>query len=299
MKIVIHPTVPDHASDLDSGHPLLFEMLRSFTSLAVTLNLSHSVTHLKSTRQTVRRHIAQLEEMKGGPLFEVRDRQYVLTDLGQTVLPDATELLARAKGWATGDAKKINGLQYLKRVEPDGRFFYQQQQPIGRAFSAHGTILQDVLKAWTEAGGDLEHQALRDIRRFTNVFRRADSEWLFTEVGEQSSYVSWYGLNAARSTIGRSLMKLPAGDLFGSLVNEAYASVEASQSARLDHIFTLLPTADNAEVLPACYERLLIGTHFADKSFAMLSMVRRTYHVDIEGVTDEMLKQMPEKFLMD
>jgi len=40
------------------SHAILFELLRSFTTLARTLNLSHAVKELRSTRQTVRRHIA-------------------------------------------------------------------------------------------------------------------------------------------------------------------------------------------------------------------------------------------------
>jgi DNA-binding transcriptional LysR family regulator len=52
-------------------NPLLFEMIRSFSKLAKTLNLSHAVHELSSTRQTVRRHIASLEEIKGENLFEV------------------------------------------------------------------------------------------------------------------------------------------------------------------------------------------------------------------------------------
>ncbi len=60
----------------------MFEMLRSFTTLASTLNLSRAVIALGSTRQTVRRHIQQLEELRGEQLFEVHDRQYVLTEAG-------------------------------------------------------------------------------------------------------------------------------------------------------------------------------------------------------------------------
>jgi len=48
--------------DADRIPPLLYEMVRSFTVLADTLNLSQAVRLLGSTRQTVRRHIAQIEE---------------------------------------------------------------------------------------------------------------------------------------------------------------------------------------------------------------------------------------------
>ena len=68
---------------------LLFEMIRSFVTLAATLNLSHAVKDLGSTRQTVRRHISTLEDAMGVPLFYVDDRRYYLTVAGENALPDA------------------------------------------------------------------------------------------------------------------------------------------------------------------------------------------------------------------
>ena len=50
---------------------ILFELLRSFSTLARTLNLSKAVRELGSTRQTVRRHIYLLEEARGEKLFSV------------------------------------------------------------------------------------------------------------------------------------------------------------------------------------------------------------------------------------
>ena len=58
---------------------VLFEALRSFSTLASTLNLSRAVDALGTTRQTVRRHISLLEEARGEELFALIDRQYVLT----------------------------------------------------------------------------------------------------------------------------------------------------------------------------------------------------------------------------
>ena len=54
---------------------LLFEMIRSFVTLATTLNLSHAVAELGTTRQTLRRHIQQLEEAMNTALFEVDARR--------------------------------------------------------------------------------------------------------------------------------------------------------------------------------------------------------------------------------
>lgn len=280
------------------NYPLLFEILRSFSTLASTLNLSHAVRALGSTRQTVRRHISQLEELKGGALFDVSERQYKLTALGQQVLPEAQNLLAQAEGWIVGQSSMRDGLQYLCQVVDDGWSYYQQQHPIGRAFSSTGDMLPSCLRAWAEAGGDIEHPAMKDVRPKCMIFRRSEGNWVFTEVGEESSFPSWFGWASARSTIGRALGEMPGGRSFDNLVNAAYQEVRQTQSLRLDHCYTWLQNHDFGEPLPIAYERLLLGSRFADGSFALISAVRRTYDVEIHGVTDEMLRHMPEKFVM-
>lgn len=279
-------------------YPLLFEVLRSFTALADSLNLSHAVRELGSTRQTVRRHIAQLEEIKGGPLFLVTDRQYELSDLGRRILPEALDLLTRAEAWVQGKSHLIDGMQYLRHGTDDGWLYFQQQHPLGQVFSSSGEILRDAIRAWSEAGGDIEHEAMQAIRHKAMIFRRSEGNWLFTEVGDESSFTSWFGWATARSAVGRVLGQLPGGDSFDRLVNEAYAEVEQNQSVRLDHCYTTLHNEEFGGMIPICYERLLLGSRFADGSFAMVSVVRRTYDVEIKGVSDEMLRLMPKELLM-
>lgn len=296
------------ASNVDGGtgdiqselrfYPLLFEILRSFTMLASKLNLSHAVKELGSTRQTVRRHISQLEEIKGGSLFVVNDRQYELTSLGRTVLPEAQDLLARANTWVNGDYSLVNGLQYLRNAAPGGWSLYQQQQPIGRVFNSSGSLLHDTMTAWATSGGELEHPAMQEVRPSLMVFRRINDQWLCVELGEECSYVSWFGWASARSSIGRDLGRMPGGSDFGRLVNLAYVEVETNQGVRLDHTFTQVPRETGGPAIPICYERLLLSSRFPDGSFAMISAVRRTYDVEIIGVTDEMLRQMPEDLVM-
>lgn len=279
-------------------HPLLFEMLRSFTTLAAKLNLSHAVRELGSTRQTVRRHISQLEEVKGGALFDVSDRQYALTPLGERILPEALTLLSQAEGWLTGKSRLIDGMQYLHQSTDDGWIYYQQQHPIGRVFTSTGDMLPMCVRAWAEAGGDIEHDAMQSIRPKCMIFRRSEGNWLFTEVGDDSSFVSWFGWTVSRSTIGRPLGQLPGGESFDRLANAAYIEAEQSQSLRLDHCYTILENGEFGKPMPISFERLLMGSRFADGSFAMVSAVRRTYDIEIAGVSPEMLRQMPEECLM-
>ena len=73
-------TKPDPADSSPAMPALLYEMMRSFVALARTLNLSQAVEALGSTRQTVRRHIAQLEQAMGLSLFEVEQRRLSYED---------------------------------------------------------------------------------------------------------------------------------------------------------------------------------------------------------------------------
>lgn len=278
--------------------PILFEMLRSYTVLARHLNLSRAVAELNSTRQTVRRHISQLEAMKGGDLFLLVDRQYHLTDLGRKILPEARDLLARAEGWALGQSSSVNGLQYLQHKEADGWYFYQQQHPLGRLFRSKDDSLGRVLQAWAMSGGELEHEAMEPVRDRLMVFRRDNYQWLCVEIGENSSFTSWFGRAKAQSSIGRSLDVFPGGESFGHLVRLAYLEVETSQGVRLDHTLTGISREEGGEIVPLSYARLLAASRFPDGSFALVSAVMRTHDVELQGVSEELRLGMPEDLIM-
>lgn len=278
--------------------PLLFEMLRSFTMLAKHLNLSRAVSEINSTRQTVRRHIDQLEELKGGPLFYLKDRQYQLTDLGRSVLPEAQDLVARAEGWATGKSSLVNGLQRLEHLQDDGWFLYQQQHPLGKLFQSKHPMLRNVLQAWAASGGELEHESMNAVRADVMVFRRINDEWLCVEIGENSSFMSWFGRATAQSSIGRSMDLFPGGDGFGHLLRLAYLEVETTGGVRLDHTLTRVARVEGGDPVTLSFQRLLAAARFPDGSFAMISAVVRSYDVELQGVDDTTRMGMPEELLM-
>jgi hypothetical protein len=285
-------------SDEVAAPALLFEMMRSFVTLANTLNLTHTVKKLDSTRQTVRRHIAALEHLKGGSLFDVSERRYSLTALGERILPEATELLITSESWVTGHYQLVNGLPHLSYEQEDGWFLYQQQHPLHRAISSKGGLLHRAIKAWANSGGNLGHEDMREIRPVCNVFRRKQEDLIFTEVGAESSFVSWFGPDKADSCIGLSVTQMPGGDSFWYLANAAYWEIEKTHSLRLDHIYTIMPYGADQRLTHACYERLMLGASDPDGSPAIISLVRRTHDIEIFGLGQETFKNMPDELLM-
>lgn len=282
----------------ENHQPLLFEMMRSFTTLAQTLNLSHAVEALGSTRQTVRRHIAQLEEAKGEQLFDVVDRQYRLTEAGQRALPEALDLLARGRSWLMGNVTHINGLQHVRATLSEGRSFWLHQRPLGDIWTCTRPLLRESFRAWAMAGGELESEIMTHVRPFFMVYRDSPNGWICTEIGDESSYVSWSGWAAARSSIGRNMTVLPGGDEFAHLMIEPFEDTEIHQHSRLDHVFTQLQREVDGPYLPICYRRLLLGGRFPDGTFALISVVDRHHGIEIAGLDPALADAMPSEVVM-
>ncbi|MEM8576582.1 MAG: LysR family transcriptional regulator [Pseudomonadota bacterium] len=282
----------------DKKFALLFEMLRSFTVLAHELNLSRAVERLGSTRQTVRRHISLLQEIKGGALFDIQARQYALTPLGKAALPEAIDLLSRADAWARGQISSVDGLQRLAAATEDGWFFHLQQHQLLRVHDSTSPLMGDILNAWATSGGRIETPAFKRMRNHAMIFRKMGDQWLFIEVGEESGFAHWVGLTYARSALGRPMVQLPSGIQLERVVQSSYQSIELTGSARYDHIFTVFPRGDDRTPTPLCYERLLMAIRLPDESLAVMSAARPTYDISIADIDPKELRRMPADLLM-
>lgn len=272
---------------------LLYEMIRSFVALADTLNLSHAVRLLGSTRQTVRRHISLLEELLDKQLFEVSDRKYEITAHGHTLLPEAREILSRSNNWLSGSVVNVNDLQLVSKRIGSHWYFYQQQHGLGDILDGPSPLLRDAFKAWAASGGYLEHDAMKHVRPYFIVYRRAESGWICVEFGEECFYVKWFGSTKARSSIGKPMGKMPGGEDFAALTEQPYREVKSSQGFRLDHIYTAVPREDGGEMIPVSYKRLMLAGRFPDGSFALIGVVEPTRDIRIHGLDVNQIPSFP------
>lgn len=287
-----------HENPSSVNPPLLFEMIRSFTTLAETLNLSHAVTKLNSTRQTVRRHIAQLEAAKGEPLFTLESRQYHLTQAGRDALPEALDLLARGRSWLMGQIRHRNGLEQVFAELPEGRSFWMQQRPMSDLWLQDRKLLKAAFRAWALSDGQLEDEVLNEVRPFFMVYRDSPNGWICIEIGDDSSYVTWSGWASARSSLGRNMNVLPGGDDFAHLMVSPFDDAATHQNTRLDHIFTQLKREPDGPYLPLYYQRLLLPGRFPDGTFALISVVDRHHDVEIIGLDENDRPRMPDDVVM-
>lgn len=278
---------------------LLYEMLKSFASLARTLNLSKTVRALNSTRQTVRRHIAALEEIRGAALFSLEDRQYQLTDAGTRALREAEILIARGEAWLYDDTGHLNELQHIALETEQGFPFYLQQHPLGRLWSDGSALMRFGFQCWAAAEGEIEGPAFQPLRPYLMIFRPLNTDYVCVEVGELSSYATWYGLRWKNSSVGRGAADLPGGPGFANLLVQPFQDILTHEAVRLDHIHTKVKKAEGEEHWPISYQRLLMGCRFPDGSKAIAALIDRTYNIAVRDLPKELAHSMPAHLLMD
>ncbi len=279
--------------------PLLFEQMKSYVSLASTLNLSQTVRDLDSTRQTVRRHIAQLEESMGEALFLVEERRYSLTEAGKRSLREAEELIARGEAWVNNLSGHENGLFYVSAEHEEGFTYYLQQHPLSVMWQAQTNLLPLGLQAWAAARGRIEAPEFQKIRPYLMIFRRLAEDWVCVEVGDKSSFASWYGWEHVRSSVGYGIANLPGGGGFANLLSQPFQDTRVNEGIRLDHIHTRIKNREGTCLVPISYERLLMGCFFPDGSRAIAALINRTHDVTIEGLSDEVAQSMPKELIME
>ncbi len=282
------------------GSPaLLHEMMRSFIALAGTLNLSQAVEVLGSTRQTVRRHISQLEESMQCKLFDVQQRRYALTEAGERALGPAQILVDQGAVWFRGQFDQVGGMMRFSYEDGKNLIYHQQQQPISRIWSGESVLQRNALKAWAAAEGQLEHPAMQSIRPYVIVYRDAIDTWICTEIGEESFYSKWFGWAQARSSIGRPLNQFPGGETFANLINIPFHDIQSGHGIRLDQVLTFMPNAVNGKRDMLAFDRLLMGISFPDGSPALMSVVDRPTKLNITGIDATVLDQMPQGTSID
>ncbi len=278
---------------------ILFEMLRSFTTLAHTLNLSKAVKILGSTRQTLRRHIDILEEIRGEKLFEVHERQYSLTRAGMQSVKEARTLLVQGENWLAGRSKIVDGLALLRYDDEQNHSTYSQQHPIKRVWVDGPPLLQYGLQAWVEAKSHLEHPAMEKISPYLNVYRKHKNSWLCVRVGELSSLAIWLGPVWAKSAIGCILEEDPMSSGADRYTIEIYDRVSQEGGFRLDHVYTTVSRKEGETPKPASYQRLLFNCVFPDGSPAIATLTALTNKVEILGLDLENNSITPEDTLME
>lgn len=276
-------------------------MLRAFICLSEHLNLSKACNELGTTRQTVRRHITDLEAIFDEQLFELVDRQYSLTKHGRDVLDEAKSLVLRLDIWSGQSALKKNisgGLEKLQYTDASGNVYHSQQHPVSQVALKGLPIMRTAFVAWGNAETQIEHKAMKVIRPYTVLYRMSPAGWVFVDIGSESAYAKWFGWTWSKSAIGKLNSEDDVGEEFNEFIAGAYSRIYEEGGVRLDHLFAHLPK-DGGDPLPVTFQRLLLGCVFPDGTPGLSVTSVITEQVEIDALSDADRPQLPEHLIMD
>lgn len=276
-------------------------MLRAFVSMSDHLRLSKTCEELGATRQTVRRHINDLERIKGGKLFEIIERQYHLTTFGETCLESAKSVLLQFDSFAGQSPLSRSfseGLEASRFVDADGREFFSQQHSVSKIAVDGLPLAREALAAWGDAATRIEHTSMQAIRPYAVLYRKGPQGWVFVDIGEESAYAKWFGWTWSRSAIGKLMNEDNVGDEFNDFIAGAYSRIYDEGGIRLDHLYAYLPK-DGGEPLPVTFQRLLLGCVFPDGTPGLTVLALITNNVEIELIKDRDPPVLPPDLVMD
>lgn len=276
-------------------------MLRAFVCMSRNLNLSKACQELGATRQTVRRHLTDLEQIKGEQLFKVEDRQYHLTPFGQASLDGAKALLLQLDTWSGQSSLTKNfseGLESSRYVDAEGREFFSQQHPVSQVALSGLPIIKKAFVAWGNAETRIEHKAMEVIRPYSVLYRKGPLGWVFVDIGTESAYAKWFGWAWSRSAIGKLMSEDNVGDEFNEFIAGAYSRIYDEGGVRLDHLFAYLPK-DGGDAVPVTFQRMLLGCVFPDGTPGLSVLAVITNQVEISALQEGHQTSIPEDLIMD
>ena len=275
-----------------------FEMIRSYVAFADTLNLVEASKQLNLTRQTINRHLRELQELKGEVFYNRVGNKFVLTEDGKKACSEAKSLLAHTSQWLQ-NGYSVNS-EFSKRIfAEDDEYLFVQEHPLIDVWHISPPLIQEGLKCWVEANGQLEHRAMKKIRPYLILFREHKDQWLCIEVGDNSSIASWLGWKWARSAIGTFLDTSEIASKNGRQMTDGYLHAAASGGICYEHICARLPRRTSDKLHPVNYQRLTFSFLLPNYERVLASLVARTNKITIDGVEPSAIPQMPEDDLME
>ncbi|WP_415401010.1 LysR family transcriptional regulator [Tateyamaria sp. SN3-11] len=258
-------------------------MLHAFCALAESCNLTVAARELATTRQTVRRHLGQLESIRGKSLLVLQNRAYVLTEEGAAVLPIAKQILRDFDGFLYGSSLGSPFLPKRACTGPNGFYYIQERQSTERIWDKTSGLFKHSLQRWSSASGDVEHPSMKPVRERSLVCRMNSGSWICTEVGDLSFYSTWWGWVKARSSVGCNINAFPLGTSVGEILERSYSEVVSGMGFVLDQVATLAPRTGYDGSQPMHFDRLLLGVRFPDKSRGIMIVVDGAETTDIEA----------------
>lgn len=202
---VLRKDSPDYfferAKSLDDfNENLLFGYVRSFVKLAYLGDVQKVASSLGNTRQSVKRHILELENLLNAQLFEHVGTVSTLTSIGALWLPKAQEFFEVASA-------------FLSRRGASRAEYQSSQVPLRMLLNdpSNSELLRQFARAWLAGDQTLSCSKLAPFIEDCVIYERQNGRWVSKKIGNKSAYYKWFGNEIALRSEGRLLEDMETG----------------------------------------------------------------------------------------
>lgn len=237
----------DQAVQMDNFNVnLLYGYVRSFVKLAYLGDVRAASDQLRITRQSIKRHILELENLLDVQLFERVGATSRLTSMGTLWLPRAQEFSELAAA-------------FLNRRGANQAHYQSTQLPFRMLLNdrSNSRLLHDFANAWLCSNQTLDCEAIRPFREQCIVYERKAGAWVSREIGEKSAFCLWFGSKITKASVGQRLAKMETGDDLQDEIAFLLDSVYTRGGVHFSEVACNLHSPNHSGRIPVLYQRLL------------------------------------------
>lgn len=261
-----------------------------FNELYEARSISSTADNLNISRSTVRSHIDRLAKML--------NNGEALTDRGK-LTEGGERLYARVRYDLAAFENSLEVIKNTPAVTGPLAWASQRHQVSlldDKALSV--PIIRHAWQAWRSGSASLDSLGMRALVPWTLIFRPWTGGWMLVEIGERSSYVSWFG--AERARYFKSEIRQP--DLTGGVSYEetsrTYDEVARWGTPILHHIHACIPRVEGQDNEWVSYQRLVLPINWGEEA-GLAVFSARTNKISIDSLAEQDRHLLPDELLME
>ncbi len=254
--------------------------LIALSAVAHAGTVSGAAEYCSMERPTLKKKLEKLAVLMndGRELFNVKKGTK-----GDILTPDGRRLWSRIEPYLHDIEEALTGIEAVNDVDYDPEViddFISHEHSV-RLLEAGNCVplIKHAWRAWRDGGYFLDGTSMAALKSWLVVFQRRETGWEMFEVGERSSYATWYGEEVARNAIARvhENGRIPGTFEFNSW--SPFAAVLDRCQPRYDHIQANIRRNGKKEWVSM--QRLAVPVRRADGTWVVASVVARTNQIEI------------------
>lgn len=237
----------NEASRLDNFNVnLLYGYVRSFVRLAYLGDVREAALQLGTTRQSIKRHVLELENLLEAQLFETIGATSRLTNMGALWLPRAQEFFELAGAFL--NRKGSNQAQYRSTQLPLRMLL---RDP------SNSELLRSFALSWMQDGQSTRSRCYSSYKDHCILYERVAGSWQSREIGKNSAFSKRFGPNITKKSEKKKLSEMQTGSDLHDEISLLLDGVYTRGGLHFSEVACNLYNSAGTQREPVLYQRLL------------------------------------------